>query len=236
MCVTMKFMLSSIPLQFLHLFLKQHGIRVMDLNAKTTSAESVSIHIFLQFIWSAISMALRIPESSAWKAVPPPIFSAKASLKTASESLNIPPQEEVLGVAAPSVLHFNQFWYGGCQIISLMTGAYGAWMLTLHFFRMIKSLTEDLDVLSVLLPVKEIAAMILLIPILQLKGFPWNLNWFLANQMVLMIFIIAARTTTLHCWDQDLSHSFHMSSMDWKCRLLSRTDANQHHKSNAKLH
>jgi len=81
----------------------------MDLNAKTTKAESISIHKFLQFLWSAISIALRNPESLAWNVVPPPIFSAKASLKTTSESLNIPPHEEVLGVEAPSVLHFNQF-------------------------------------------------------------------------------------------------------------------------------
>lgn len=70
----------------------------------------------------------------------------------------------------------------------------------------------------------------------QLKGFPWNLYWFLANQIVLKTLMIAERITILHWGDHDLSQRVHMSFKDWKWRLQSTIDASQHQSLKAKLH
>jgi hypothetical protein len=43
----------------------------------------------------------------------------------------IPPQEDALPAQAPSILHFTQSKGGGCQMTSLIIGAFGGWILTL---------------------------------------------------------------------------------------------------------
>lgn len=71
------------------------------------------------------------------------MFSAKQRRNLESLFLKIPPQEEVVFVAAPSVLHLIQSKMGGCQRTSIIFGAFGGWIDTLNFFKMIKSVIDD---------------------------------------------------------------------------------------------
>ena len=171
----MKFMAFSRSLQLYHLFLRLQGIRVAFLKAITTKAESVSIQRFSHLLWLAISIALSTPDISAWYADPPPMFSAKQQSKIALEFLNIPPQEEFVVFEAPSVLHFTQLAMGGCQITSLMTGALGGCMLILNFFKMTRSLTEELEAFEVLFLDRATLEIMLLIANLQCVLLDWNL-------------------------------------------------------------
>ena len=83
------------------------------LKALTTSEESNSNQRLDQLLVAAISMALIAPESSAWKALPVPVFSAKHKIKSAWGFLKMPPQAEILLHADPSVLHLIQKGMGG---------------------------------------------------------------------------------------------------------------------------
>jgi len=212
MWVTMKFMLFSMMVQFIHLFLKLHGTREMDLKAMITSEESVSIHKFLHPLWFASSTALMTADISAWKAVPPPKFSAKQARKIASWFLKIPPQDEVMLFDAPSVLHLIQLTIGGYQITSMMLGALGAWIFMLNFLKMIKSLWDEDEALEVLLPERATADIMELMEDLQWKDLLSNLFWFLVNHRLLIILIMI---TTLHCGDQLLSHNVHIYIIHW---------------------
>jgi hypothetical protein len=119
----------------------------------------------------------------------------------------MPPQEEMPGfpIEAPHVLHLIQEWMGGFQIISLIIGALGLWIVTLKCFKMEKSLMELFNVFLDLFPEREVLAVIIEIADLQVMSLLLNLAWFLANQIVLRRLIKAAVTATLHCGDKPFS-------------------------------
>jgi hypothetical protein len=58
-------------------------------------------------------------------------------------------------------LHLTQLSNGGCQTISLTVETLGLWILTLNFLRIMKSLMELEATFFVLLPDKDVPAMIL---------------------------------------------------------------------------
>jgi len=156
--------------------------------------------------------------------------------KFALLSLKIPPQEEVIDVAAPSVLHLIHPMYGGDQIISLMFIGLGGWTITSNFFNVTRSLTGEFDLLDVLLPERLTADIMELMANLQFGFISWNLHWFLEYQIVLKILTIEAWITVLHYGDQPLSQMVHISSIDWKCKVESRIEAKQHQIMKANLH
>jgi len=85
MCETKNCMFLSKYKQLFHLFLKLQGIRVFDLKASTTredQAQAVIASSLNQLLAVAISISLIASDSSAWKALPGPVFPAKQSTKS----------------------------------------------------------------------------------------------------------------------------------------------------------
>lgn len=152
------------------------------------------------------------------------MFSAKQSNKSAEAFRNKPPKEEEVELEHPSVLHLIQGSTRGCHITSKIFGSFGGWKVISNFLRRIKSVMEREQVFE-LLPAKENEAV--------MELFQWiflllNLNWFLANQIEFMMLMIAAFTTSLDWWLEDLLLGYQMSSMDWKWRGIFRVHDNQH--------
>ena len=92
------------------------------------------------------------------------------------------------------------------------------------------------DIFLVLLPVKEVLAMINAIAALQVIKLSLNLARFLANHIVFKRLMIAAVTVILDCGDQFKSHNFHISSMvvNWMVRF--KQPANHDQRILAKSH
>jgi hypothetical protein len=88
----------------------------------------------------------------------------------------------------------------------------------------------------VLLPDKDVPAMILDIAAFKLILMLSNLAWFLTCQMVLMRLIIAAVMVTLHWGDRFNSVIFHKSSIEVNWRVKSKQFANQDQSWIAKSH
>jgi hypothetical protein len=88
----------------------------------------------------------------------------------------------------------------------------------------------------VLFPVKEVLAMIKEISDLQLMLVLLNLRWFLACQIPLIKFTMAAVMTILHLGDQFISQIVHISSMELNCKTKLRQFANQDHSLTTKSH
>jgi hypothetical protein len=63
-----------------------------------------------------------------------------------------------------------------------------------------------------------------------------NLTWFLADQIVLVRFIIAAVIVSLYWGDQFLSVIFQMSSIELNWRFRFKKEANQDHRRIANAH
>lgn len=141
--VTKKFILLVMFRQLVHLFLSFRGTSEEFLKALTTKEESDSNHKFFHWYWWAISIALMAPNISAWKALPGPVFSSNQSSKTESLALKIPPQDEVVLLAEPSVLHLIHWKIRGCHKTSMILGVLGGWMQTLIFLRMVKSWIDE---------------------------------------------------------------------------------------------
>jgi len=99
-------------------------------------------------------------------------------------------------VKQPSVLHFTQGATGGCQITSMILGALGGCKVTLNFLRSTESDIER-EVVLELFPASETEAVIEAMEFFQCIFLLLNLSWFLANQIALMIFMIAEFTTSL---------------------------------------
>jgi hypothetical protein len=224
--VTKKFMELMLSMQLVQRFRSLQGTREWFLKAFTTRAESDSNQREVHWCCTAISIALIAPESSAWYALPIPVFSAKQSKNLASLSLNIPPQDEDVLVADPSVLHLIQRKIGGCQTTSIILGAFGGWIQTLNFFKIIKSDIEDEATVLERLLDRETFEMIVEIADLQWIFLSLNLCWFLEYQIALRILIRAAVIVSLHWGFQFLWQIFQMSSILWSWKLIFKMDAN----------
>jgi len=172
-------------------------------------------------------MALMAPKSSAKKAFSFPIFSEKQSMNWALLFLNIPPQADEEEVADPSVLHFTQLRMGGCQRTSMILGALGGRMLTINFFRIVKSYIDEDALLLVRLPAMFELEEMTETELLQVTILSFNLAWFLANQKTLNILIRAVVMTTLHYWLLAFLQTDQISSLLWNCRVQFKVWANQ---------
>jgi len=65
MWVIMKFIVECFERQLSHLFLSCQGMILGDLNAKVARTDSLSIHVLVQFLWEAHSIAKITPIISA---------------------------------------------------------------------------------------------------------------------------------------------------------------------------
>lgn len=130
-------------------------------------------------------------------------------------------------IAAPSVLHLIQSKIGGCQTTSIILGAFGGWIDTLNFFKIIKSVMDDESTVLERLLVRETLEIMVEIDDFQWIFLSWNLSWFLANQITLRVLIMAAVIVSLHWGFQFLEHRFQMSSIFWKFKLMFSMEANQ---------
>lgn len=74
----------------------------------------------------------------------------------------MPPHADVLRVEEPSLLHLIQALIGGDHMTSLIIGALGGLILMLNFFKIMKSLTDEVDLLEVLFPDKATDEVMLL--------------------------------------------------------------------------
>jgi len=151
--------------------------------------------------------------------------------------LKIPPQAEIPGLPfdAPSILHFNRLFWGGCHKTSLVTGAFGWWIVHLKALRIVKSTMELLDTLEVWLPERDVEAITIEIVDFQWMPLLLNLAWFLACQMMLIKLAKAALITTLQPYIA-LSHTFQMSSLEEKLKAMLMVLASQFKSLVAKWH
>lgn len=102
-------------------------------------------------------------------------------------------------------------------------------MLILRAFRKTNSVISTAEVLTVLLPERDVLEMIMLIADFQLIFLLWNLFWFLTYQIVLRILFRQEVMATLHWGVHFLSHSFQMSEILFKWRGMLRMEASQDH-------
>lgn len=180
-------------MQFNHLFLKSQGIMESLLKAITTNEESDSTHIFFQFLWNAISVAL-ITESSAW--------TSKIFSKTRKQICIAIPKNSSTSwgtwIRCFISVTLNPFWVGRRPNNSMLTGL-GGWMMTSNFFKVTKSLTDELETLEVLFPERLTADwMPIRFRVLKSALVPWVPNCAKDVTMVACI-------TVLHWGDQPLS-------------------------------
>jgi hypothetical protein len=92
----MMFLLLLILRQLNHLLHRDQGTNLADLNAKTNSSESVSIHKLFHSLVAAISTAVIKPHNSAANAEETSSLEAKPQMKSALQFLKIPPHAEAL--------------------------------------------------------------------------------------------------------------------------------------------
>lgn len=182
-----------------------------------TNCESDSNQTLGKPLEAANSMAAIVVDSSAIKALTGPKNWAR---QTPSEFLKIPLIAALEGfwTEAPSVLTLIHEWNGGNQMTSLIQGAFGGLIFTLHVFMIVNSWIFDAAVLKVRLPDSDTFEITKLIVVLQLMILPWNLIWFLLNQITLIKLMMQAMTTTLHWGDQWESRirQTSLKELNWK--------------------